>query len=65
MIKVKDSESLYRDPVSGAIINTNKLELDRFKQQRSSETILKNEVNHLKQEMSDIKLLLQQIISKI
>lgn len=65
MIKVKDSESLYRDPKSGAILNANLNEFERFKQQRIGDTAIKHEMNQMKQEMSEIKSLLLSLVNKL
>jgi hypothetical protein len=65
MIKVKDSESLYRDPKSGAILNANLNEFERFKQQRNDDTVIKHEMNQMKQEMSEIKSLLLSLANKL
>lgn len=65
--KVYGHENLYRDNVSGAIINTDKSLLDNTRKSKSpSEVIkgLKEDVEILKGELSEIKNLLREIAGK-
>jgi len=59
MIKVKGHDKLYRDPQTGAIVNK---QLPPKKS--ASQTILsmKSDINTLKEELSDIKQLLAEIV---
>ena len=59
MIKVKGHENLYRDPETGAIVNT-----QSPPKRSASQTIqgMKTVINTLKEELSDIKHLLREII---
>ena len=64
-IRVEGHSDLERDESSGAIVNTNieqwklaKLRKQRFKQQRTSE------INNLKEEVSEIKSMLTQLMEK-
>jgi hypothetical protein len=59
MIKVKGHEGLYRDPSTGAIINTQKPSKSNF---TTSFSTALNDINNLKAELSEIKLLLREII---
>ncbi len=69
-IKVKDNENLVRDSKSNCIINTNKSEYDEYLARRKSKQSEKNKVenlekdmNTLKNELSEIKSLLKEIIN--
>tara|TARA_B100001287_G_C22414508_1_gene403999 strand:+ start:273 stop:494 length:222 start_codon:yes stop_codon:yes gene_type:complete len=69
-IKVKDNENLVRDSKSNCIINTNKSEYDEYLARRKSKQSEKNKVenlekdmNILKNELSEIKSLLKEIIN--
>lgn len=58
-IKVKGHENLYRDPSTGAIVNYDK----PHKNTLSSElTGMTSDINNLKEEVSEIKRLLRQLI---
>ena len=61
-----NSTGLVRDNNSGAILNTNSAELERYKQERAKhlENLnLKKEVQELKSEISEIKSLLVEVLS--
>jgi hypothetical protein len=64
-LKVLDHDYLMRDSSTGAIINT---DIDAFehakktKKSRDSLKTLQNDVEHLKNELSDIKNLLREFI---
>ena len=69
-IKVKDNENLVRDSKSNCIINTNKSEYDEYLARRKSKQNEKNKVENLekdmdtlKNELSEIKFLLKEIIN--
>ena len=65
--KVIDYDYLVRDNHTGAIINTDKSVFEDVKKLRSGGTSIKNlqrDVEDLKNELSDIKKLLGEIISK-
>lgn len=59
MIKVDGHENLYRDPNTGAILNT---ELPPKKSLSKQFTTAINDINNLKEEMSEIKRLLHEIV---
>jgi hypothetical protein len=63
--KVKDEPNLVRDPFNKAILNTNNDALSAYKARRNKERKVETEINSLKQEMSDIKTLMQRILDKI
>lgn len=71
MLKVEGSDSLVRDPSTNAIINTNTSEYKAYaarqalnqqrKQQINNQT---KELENLKQEMTEIKRMLVELISQ-
>lgn len=60
-IKVEGHKNLYRDSLTGAIINMN-----APPQQSLSKTVntITTDINNLKEEISEIKLLLQKILER-
>lgn len=60
-LKVEGYENLYRDSSTGAIINTDKPSSKNFSKQFSNTL---NDINTLKEEMSEIKKLLGEIVEK-
>jgi hypothetical protein len=71
-IKVKGHNGLVRDISSGAIINTNIDEYNRYLKQKNSfqkkEQLLQQnteEINNIKNEISEIKSMLMQLLIKI
>ena len=64
-IRVKDHDSLYRDPKTGAIINSNRGEflkhVEARKKMHRMETVV-DDINNLKDELSEIKALLRELI---
>ena len=70
LIPVKDEIGLYRDSESGAIINANESKYKKYLSQREraiqkleKQKRLENDINNLKQEMSEIKGLLRELIN--
>ena len=59
MIKVEGHEGLYRDPSTGAIVN-----MRSSSRKTASHTIkgMQSDINTLKEELSDIKQLLREIL---
>ena len=58
-IKVEGHENLYRDPSTGAIINTEKPTRNTISSRFSTIT---SDINNLKEDVSEIKSLLRQLI---
>jgi hypothetical protein len=58
-LKVKGHERLYRDPSTGAIINSETPPQKRFSQQFNTAI---EDINNLKEEISEIKVLLKELI---
>jgi hypothetical protein len=68
-LKVEGHKDLVRDTKSGAIININKKEIDRARRlkaerQQKKQTFenLQSEVKNLKNDVSDIKKLLEKLV---
>ena len=69
-LKVEGHTSLVRDTATGAILNNNRTEyeeyLDRKRKVEARETEISQhteDINNIKNELSDIKQLLQQLVS--
>mgnify|MGYP001212391401 FL=1 len=59
-IRIEGEDHLYRDKDSEAIINTNSNEYEEFKQK----ALEKKEINNLKDEVSELKSLIKELIKK-
>ena len=64
MIPVKDHKNLYRDEKSGAIINTDTGEFNRYKKMKRFKDNQKEEIDRIKEDIEEIKYLLKQIVEK-
>lgn len=60
-LKVEGHGNLYRDVNSGAVINSNRDEYDRYMKAKANRDSMFNEINTLKQELDEIKQLLKQL----
>ena len=60
-IKVEGHSNLYRDANSGAVINTNHSEYERYMKAKANRDGMVSEINNLKQELDEIKQLLKQL----
>jgi hypothetical protein len=63
MIQVEGHKNLYRDDNSGAIINCDNQGYSNYISQKKEREKLKLEVQNLKSELGEIKLLLKEIIN--
>jgi|TARA_B110000914_G_C15114608_1_gene287762 hypothetical protein len=63
-LKVDGSTSYVRDTKSGAIININTSEFNQMKKIRENRKNKENELDVLKNEVSEIKSLLKQLLEK-
>lgn len=63
-IRVKDHPDLVRDERSGAIININRTEAEKYKIVSARNRKRNDEVQELKDEVRELKVLLQQLIEK-
>lgn len=71
MLKVEGNDSLVRDPITHAIINTNESEYKAYVARQALNQQRKQQINNqaqelenIKQEMSEIKSMLLELISK-
>jgi hypothetical protein len=69
LIKVEGQPGLARDNNTGAILNINSTEISRIKELRANQRVLKKaekeEINQLKSDVEQIKMMLSQIIEKL
>jgi len=68
--KVKDNSDLVRDPSTGAILNTNSLDYDKYVAQRDSKNVehkktenIERDISTLRQELDEIKSLLRELVN--
>ncbi len=68
-VKVKDHDSLVRNPLSQGIVNTNNSEYDEYiarrdaaKKAKESEVTMKEDLDNLKGEINEIKSLLKELV---
>ncbi len=71
LVPIKDDPKLIRDVTNRAILNTDYEGLQRYKAQRllakkrlDEQEEMKNKVNKLEQDVSEIKDLLQQLVTR-
>ena len=64
MIPIKDHKNLYRDEKSGAIINTDTGGFNRYKKMKRFKDNQKDEIDKIKEDISEIKELLKQFLQK-
>ena len=64
MIPIKDNKHLFRDEKSGAVINTDTNGYAQYKQMKSNKKSQREELDRMKEDIEEIKLLLKQIASK-
>ena len=65
MIPVKGHPNLYRDEETGAIINTDSSGFSAYQQGKRKKVLEREELDTMKQEISEIKDMLAKIASKI
>ena len=69
LIKVEGHNGLMRDKNTGAILNINSNEIDRIKElrqkQREAKASQEQEINQLKSDVSEIKMMLSKIVEKL
>ena len=68
--KVKDNSDLVRDPSTGAILNTNSLDHDKYVAQRDAKNVehkktenIERDISTLRQELDEIKSLLRELVN--
>jgi hypothetical protein len=69
LIKVEGQPGLARDKKTGAILNINSTEISRIKDLRKNQRDLKKvereEINQLKSDVAEIKMILSKIVEKL
>lgn len=63
MIPIEGHKNLYRDENTGAILNADNIEYSNYLKLKDEKLRQKNEIDNLKKELSEIKLLLKEIIN--
>ena len=68
--QVKDNSDLVRDPSTGAILNTNSLDYDKYVAQRDAKNVehkktenIERDISTLRQELDEIKSLLRELVN--
>ena len=64
MIKVEGYPNLYRDEQTGAIINYDTIAYNNYVNSLNKRDFEKREIDNMKNEMSEIKSLLKQLLEK-
>lgn len=63
-LKVEDHDNLVKDTYTNAVINTDSVALDRARRRKEAAARKTNEVQQLKQDVAEIKSLLQQLLDR-
>jgi hypothetical protein len=61
-LKIENEEELIRDVATQAVLNNNMSSLEKYKARRNKEREMNDDVQTLKNDMKEIKELLQQLI---
>ena len=64
MIPIKDHKNLFRDEKTGAVVNTDTSGYNQYKKMKSAKKSQREELDRIKEDIEEIKLLLKQIASK-
>lgn len=64
LIPVEGTQNLYRDMSSGAIVNTDNHAYSQYIAQRERRKKEQDEIKNVKEELSEIKKLLKELLSK-
>jgi hypothetical protein len=64
MIRVEGHKNLYRDEESGAILNTDSVGYSEYIKQREIRKRERGEIKNLKNEISEIKSLLRELLDR-
>lgn len=65
IVRANNAPGFGRDPETGAIININSSEVNAARKAKERRLKEKEEMNALKQDVSDIKAMLNQLIEKL
>ena len=63
-VKIKDNEDLVRDTTSNAVLNTDMTSLEKYRARRNKELQMAADVDELKEKMSTIESLLNQLVNR-
>ena len=64
-LKIEGHEGYVKDPRSGVVLNVNQEEIDAAKTRKALRKQQEEDINNLKNEVSDIKNMLGKIIEKL
>tara|TARA_B100001250_G_scaffold377370_1_gene366417 strand:- start:428 stop:622 length:195 start_codon:yes stop_codon:yes gene_type:complete len=64
MIPVEGHKNLFRDEKSGAIINCDSIGYEQYKRLKNRKLTQKEELDKMKSDIEEIKILLKQIVPK-
>lgn len=64
MIPIEGHKNLYRDEETGAIINTDEFEYLNYNKIKKDKSRQKEEIQNLKNELSEIKFLLRRLLNE-
>ena len=64
-LKIEGHEGYVKDPTSGVVLNVNQEEIDAAKTRKALRKQQEEDINNLKNEVSDIKNMLGKIIEKL
>ena len=64
-INVEGEPDFVKDMETGAILNTNRNEIQQAKARKKARLQQQNELDNLKQDVSDMKIMLSKILEKI
>ena len=64
-ISVEGDTDFVKDQDTGAILNTNRSEIHQAKERKKARLQQQNELDDLKQDVSDMKIMLSKILEKI
>lgn len=64
MIKVEGHPNLYRDEISGAIINCDSTAYNQYVNSISKQELRKKELNEMRKDIDEIKSLLKELLNK-
>tara|TARA_A100001388_G_C28555740_1_gene397092 strand:+ start:193 stop:402 length:210 start_codon:yes stop_codon:yes gene_type:complete len=64
-VKIEGHNGYVRDKKSGAVLNLNKSEIEAAKKRKQQRATKEQELDNLKNEVSDIKIMLTKIIEKL
>lgn len=64
IVKIENEDTLVRDTVSNAVLNTDMSALQKYRAKREKDRAMRQDIDDLKDKMSNIEQLLQQLVSR-